>query len=75
MHECLALDKKEAEQLSEAIFTVNELYDGGFISPKAAAWGNLIMCAGTIYGPRAMVMLFKKKLAAQQKELTQNENN
>jgi len=68
VHEALELDASEASDLATALHQVNELYDFGLISPKAAAWSNLLMCAGRIYGPRAYVIFKsgKKKSAANQ---------
>jgi len=57
VHECIELDEQEAIDMADAIHRVNELYDGGFVSPKLAAWGNLAMCFGQIYVPRAIVLL------------------
>lgn len=57
VNECIELDEQEANQMADAIHRVNELYDGGFVSPKLAAWGNLAMCFGQIYVPRAMVLM------------------
>jgi hypothetical protein len=51
----LALDESESKQLADAISQVSELYDVP-IDPRAVAWGNLIMVAGTIYVPRIIAI-------------------
>lgn len=57
----LELADEEAAKLAGAIAHVNELYGGIILPEKAAAWINLVMVAGTIYGPRIIVINAKKK--------------
>lgn len=48
----LILEEEEANKLGQAMNRVNELYGGMVIPEKWAAWGNLAITAGAIYGPR-----------------------
>ena len=57
----LELTEEESAKLASAIAHVNELYGGVVLPEKAAAWINLIMVAGTIYGPRIIVIQSKGK--------------
>jgi len=57
----LELTEEESAKLAGAIAHVNELYGGVVLPEKAAAWINLIMVAGTIYGPRIIVINAKGK--------------
>ena len=57
----LELTEEEAGKLAAAVAHVNELYGGVVLPEKAAAWINLIMVAGTIYGPRIIVINAKGK--------------
>jgi crotonobetainyl-CoA:carnitine CoA-transferase CaiB-like acyl-CoA transferase len=50
------IEQAEAERLAVAVAKVNEAYDF-VISPQVAAWGNLIMVCGGIYGPRIMAAM------------------
>jgi hypothetical protein len=52
VHECLELTEAEATKYGEAVQRVNDLYEGGIVSPKVAAWGNLGMTMLGIYAPR-----------------------
>jgi hypothetical protein len=58
----LELTEEESAKLAAAIAHVNELYGGVVLPEKATAWINLIMVAGTIYGPRIIVIGAKKKI-------------
>lgn len=56
----LAIDAQEAQMLAKASAAVAEHYD--FIpDPKTQAWFNLVMVAGTIYGPRLFVIAGKRR--------------
>jgi hypothetical protein len=55
------LTEDEAAKLASAVARVNELYGGMVLPEKAAAWIQLIMVAGTIYGPRIIVIQAKGK--------------
>lgn len=55
------LSEDEAAKLAAAIARVNELYNGLVLPEKAAAWVQLVIVAGTIYGPRVMVSQMKPK--------------
>lgn len=57
----LELADEESKKLSEAIARVQKLYDYKWISDEAAAWGNLIIAAGGIYGPRYMAIRLRQK--------------
>jgi hypothetical protein len=57
----LELTEEESAKLASAIAHVNELYGGVVLPEKAAAWINLVMVAGTIYGPRIIVINAKGK--------------
>jgi len=48
----LALEEEEAKKLGAAIARVNAEYGNVILPPKAAAWINLGVVAGAIYGPR-----------------------
>lgn len=56
----LKLEKEEAESLASAIVDVGRFYNME-VPAKAAAWTNLIMVAGALYGPRVMVLNMKRK--------------
>jgi hypothetical protein len=58
----LELTEEESAKLAGAIAHVNELYGGVVLPEKVAAWINLVMVAGTIYGPRIIVIGAKKKI-------------
>jgi ribosomal protein L3 len=68
----LELAKHEAERLGEAVAKVNRLYGGRMMSEKQAAWVNLMMVAGTVYGPRIGTVMLKNaaKKAPQAKTVT-----
>lgn len=57
----LELAEEESKKLSEAIARVQKLYDYKWISDEAAAWGNLVIAAGGIYGPRYMAIRLRQK--------------
>lgn len=57
----LELAEEESKKLAEAIARVQKLYDYKWISDEAAAWGNLIIAAGGIYGPRYMAIRLRQK--------------
>jgi hypothetical protein len=57
----LELTEDEAAKLASAVARVNELCGGMVLPEKAAAWIQLIMVAGTIYGPRIIVIQAKGK--------------
>jgi hypothetical protein len=61
----LAISHDEAERLAKAIANVAELYDLPVLSPEAQAWANLVVAAGSIYGPRVLAATMTKKTAAQ----------
>jgi hypothetical protein len=56
----LALDEQEAKQLGQAIAGVAAQYDT-VIDPKKLAWGQLLVCVGTIYGTRIYAVHARKK--------------
>ena len=51
----LAIEEKEAQNLSSAITKVAEFYPVE-IAPKMVAWVNLILCCGAVYGTRAIAI-------------------
>lgn len=57
----LELSEPEAKQLGEAVARVNALYGNYMIPEKTAAWINLTMAAGSIYGPRMMAHKLRVK--------------
>jgi hypothetical protein len=57
----LALDESEARQLAEAAAEVQSHYEASFIDPKTMAWIQLGMVAASVYGPRAVVVMMRKK--------------
>ena len=56
----LEITQEESVRLGAAIAHVNDLYGGLILPEKAAAWIQLIMVAGTIYGPRVIVISARK---------------
>lgn len=62
----LGLAEEESKKLSEAIARVQKLYDYKWISDEAAAWGNLVIAAGGIYGPRYMAIRLRQKREAEE---------
>lgn len=59
----LVLAPAEAKALADATAAVAAHYDA-LIDPKTAAWLNLALVAGGIYGTRAMAVWSKKKTEA-----------
>jgi hypothetical protein len=59
--ELIAITKDESETLSAAITRVTELYEIRILPEKQMAWLNLIIVAGSIYGPRVAASSLKKK--------------
>lgn len=57
----IAITDDEAEQLGSAIVKVSQLYDLGVMGEKAAAWINLSIAMGSVYGPRAIALSKRKK--------------
>lgn len=58
----LAIEKDEAEMLSEALKEVATAYDfKAILSPKTQALVDLALVAGTIYGPRLMLIAKQSK--------------
>lgn len=62
----LEIQEAEAKRLGDALTRVNEEFGGIVISPKTEAIINLVMAAGSVYGPRliAIKMTAKKKRPA-----------
>jgi len=58
----LALEKEEAKMLAESVVEVGAFYNME-VPAKAAAWTNLIMVAGALYGPRIVVARGKLRTA------------
>jgi hypothetical protein len=52
----LEIDEAEAKRLGDAVARVNREFGVQIMSPKTAAVVNLIMAAGTVYGPRVIAM-------------------
>jgi len=59
----LVLAPAEAKALADATSAVAAHYDA-LLDPKTAAWCNLMLVAGGIYGTRAMAVWSKNKAAA-----------
>jgi len=59
----LALAPEEGKALGEAAAAVVAYYDTSF-DPKWAAWANLLMVAGGIYGTRVMAIRTRNKADA-----------
>jgi hypothetical protein len=57
----LMLTKEESKEFGEAITRVTELYDISILPEKQMAWINLIVTAGSIYGPRVVASGLRKK--------------
>lgn len=68
----LMLDQPTANRFAQAIGAVQELYPVN-VSAKAAAWTNLVITAGAIYGPRIMLIKHRRKMERTQKT-TQPDN-
>lgn len=65
----LQLSEDEGKKLGAAIARVNSEYGNIILPPKTAAWINLMMVGGAIYGPRAIAIknnAKKKREAASQ---------
>lgn len=56
----LAITEDEADQLGKSVVRVSQLYDIGIIGEKAAAWTNLAIAMGSIYGPRVIAISKRK---------------
>jgi hypothetical protein len=52
----LEIDEAEAKRLGDAVARVNREFGVQIMSPKTAAVVNLIMAAGTVYGPRIIAV-------------------
>jgi hypothetical protein len=52
----LQLSEDEGKKLGAAIARVNAEYGNIILPPKTAAWINLMMVGGAIYGPRAIAI-------------------
>jgi hypothetical protein len=59
--EQLMIDDAEAEKLGKALDRVQKLYDRVLVSEETAAWMNLIMVAGSVYGPRWIAIRAQRK--------------
>lgn len=57
----LELETEEAEKLAGAVARVNALYNDFPIPEKWAAWINLLIVCGTVYGPRAIAASARMK--------------
>lgn len=57
----LALEEAEAKRLGAAVARINELYGGMVIPEKQMAWANLVIVAGSVYGPRFIAHNINKK--------------
>lgn len=66
----LELDEEEATKLGAAINRVNKLYGEIVLSPEQRAWLGLVMCCGTIYGPRFMAYRMRQKKEAAKQPVT-----
>lgn len=66
----LMIDKREANAMAKAIGEVAKHYPVK-VDPKMAAWTNLVMVAGAVYGPRIAVarMVAKTNAAARRAEV------
>jgi hypothetical protein len=60
----LAITEDEAKKLATAINAVAELYEIGALGQKTAAWVNLTVTCGGIYGPRLVAHNLKRKRPA-----------
>lgn len=58
------LSPEETKQLSASITRVTDLYVDVALSPAQQAWGGLIFTLGTMYGPRYIAMLNRRKAEA-----------
>lgn len=71
--EYVALSEDESQNLAKAITRVTQLYDIPVMGEKAMAWTNLLMVAGTVYGPRIVAgKVAKKKHKPQVVEFVSN---
>jgi hypothetical protein len=66
----LCLSDEEAAKLSKAIARVNAEYGNVILPPKTAAWINLAICAGGVYGPRMVAIKNNRKNAQKEKPST-----
>lgn len=57
----LELDEEEAEKLGKAVARVQAQYEVPVLSEEQRAWINLLLVAGTIYGPRVMAHSLNRK--------------
>lgn len=57
----LLLSNEEAEQLADAAKRVEALYRADWLSEEAAAWINLVMVAGSVYGPRYIAIRARQR--------------
>jgi len=57
----IEIGQDEAERLGAAIARVQALYTDKILPEKVLAWGQLIMVAGSIYGPRIVASRLKSK--------------
>lgn len=55
----LELTRDEAKQVADAVADVSALYDMPIVNEKAAAWGNLALVVGMVYGTRAVSVVKK----------------
>lgn len=67
----IAITDEQGESLTNACMDVMAQYDLT-VSPKVAAWGNLITVAGLIYYPKIRLIQTVKKMQAQERARAHN---
>jgi hypothetical protein len=57
----LEISEQEAKKLNDGITDVARYYTDAELPPKVQAWLNLLMVAGTVYGPRVIAIKIRSK--------------
>lgn len=62
----LMIEEREARMIATASLDLMAQY-GAAIDPRAMAWANFTMAIASVYGPRAVAIIVKRKQAAHER--------